>query len=64
MSPDSLSLPSAFLDDVMEEYDRDGKAAIERLMRKDPRACLMLMACFLPQHAEEILRALYGEPNG
>ena len=57
---DSLSLPAAFLDDVLEEYRRDGRAAIERLRLKDPRAYLMLTACLLPQYAEEIQRALDG----
>jgi hypothetical protein len=64
MSPDSLSLPAAFLDDVLEEYRRDGKAAIERLRIKDPRAYAMLTACLLPQFADEILRALEGERDG
>ena len=64
ISPDSLSLPAAFLDDVLEEYRRDGKAAIERLRFKDPRAYLMLTACLLPQYAEEIQRALGSERDG
>ena len=64
MSLDSLALPAAFLDDFLEEYHRDGKAAIERLLIKDPRAYLMLTACFLPQYADEILRALEGEHIG
>ena len=45
---------------VLEEYRRDGRAAIERLRFKDPRAYLMLTACLLPQYAEEIQRALDG----
>ena len=64
MSLDSLALPAAFLDDVLEEYRRDGKVAFERLLIKDPRAYLMLTACLLPQYAEEIQRALEGEQNG
>ena len=59
-TPDALSLPAAFLDDVLEEYHRDGEVAIERLWLKDPRAYLMLTACLLPQYAEEIQRALDG----
>jgi hypothetical protein len=64
MSSDSLALPAAFLDDVLEEYRRDGKAAIERLRLKDPRAYAILTACLLPQYADEILRVLCGEHNG
>ena len=62
MWSDSLALPAAFLDDFLEQYERDGKAAIERLRIKDPRAYAMLTACFLPQYADEILQALQGTP--
>jgi hypothetical protein len=49
-------LSQAFIDGLCAAYDREGQAAIDKLVKDDPRSFLKLVAALVPQKIESTLQ--------
>jgi hypothetical protein len=49
-------LSQAFIDGLCVAYDREGQAAIDRVLKDDPRSFLKLVAQLVPQKIESTLQ--------